>query len=77
MARTILDDGLKRWEAFASTGRFGFVGRSQVVFQCTSDPAERPRAFTIGGDKSDAEAMVSECSQKELAAMLQGAEPVS
>ena len=77
MARTILDDGLKRWEAFASTGRYGFSPRSQVVFQCTSDPWERPRAFTIDGDKSDAETMVSQCSPKELADMLEGAQPVS
>ena len=40
MARTFLDDELKRWEAFANTGRYGFVAGAQVVFQCTSDPSE-------------------------------------
>ena len=77
MARTIVDEGLQRWEAFASTGQYGFAARSQVVFQCTSDPSERPRAFTVAGDKSDAEALVAQGSAQVLSDMLERATPVS
>ena len=60
MARTILDSDLRKWEAFASTGRFGFADAAQVVFQCVSDPWERPRAYTVAGDKAAAEALLAQ-----------------
>jgi hypothetical protein len=74
MAKSVVDDDLQSWEAFASTGPYGYSDRSVVVFQCSSDPAERPRAYSIAGDKSDAEARVANATRGELLEMLAGAE---
>ena len=74
MARTILDGDLKSWEAFASTGRYGFAPRSRVVFYCTTDPGERPRAYAVEGDKSDVEALLATAPPEKLRELLAGAE---
>ena len=76
MSRTLVDDDLNSWEAFASTGRYGYAERSLVVFHCMTDPRERPRAFTLAGDKSDAEAAVATAERGRLLEMLAGAEPL-
>lgn len=76
MARSILDDELRSWEVFASTGPYGYSPRSRVVFYCTTDPAERPRAYTLAGDTSDAEALVAGAPTAELATLLRRAEPL-
>lgn len=70
----LLDDDLKEWEVFATTGRFGFPDRARVVFRCVSDPQERARAVAIEGDKSDAEAIVAGRSEAELREMMEAAE---
>lgn len=70
MGRTILDGELRRWEAFATTGEYGFPDDSRVVFRCLSDPEVRARAYTVEGDKSDAEEAVSRASPDELTRML-------
>jgi hypothetical protein len=77
MSRTLVDDDLNSWEAFASTGPYGYAERSVVVFHCTTDPGERPRAFALGGDKSDAEAAVATAERGRLLEMLAGAEPLA
>ena len=74
MTKSVVDDDLRSWEAFASTGPYGYSDRSVVVFQCASDPGERPRAFQIEGDKSDAEARVENATRGDLLEMLAGAE---
>ena len=76
MSRMLLDDGLRSWEAFASTGPYGYSEHSRVIFRCTSDPSERPRAFAVVGDKSEAEAKVMTASPSELLKMLGLAEPL-
>jgi hypothetical protein len=76
MPKTLLDGGLKSWEAFASTGPYGYADQSVVVFRCTSDPDERPRAIAVSGDKSDAETRVATATRKELLEMLERAEPI-
>ena len=76
MAKTVVDHGLKSWEAFASTGPYGYADHSVVVFNCTSDSGERPRAFAVAGDKSDAESKVATASRNELLEMLAGAQPL-
>jgi hypothetical protein len=76
MARTIVDAGLKSWEAFASTGPYGYADHSRVVFYCTTDPTERPRAVAIAGDKSDAEALVATSPPDGLRDLLESAEPL-
>lgn len=73
MTRTILDDDLRRWEVFATTGRYGFPDPSRVIFRCVSDRSLRSRAVTIDGDKSDAEQTVADSDDAELSAMLERA----
>ena len=74
MARTVLDDELREWEVFATTGRWGFPDHARVVFRCLSDPEERTRAVALEGDKSDAEALVVGRDDAELKAMMAEAE---
>jgi hypothetical protein len=76
MARSILDDELRTWEVFPSTGAYGYSPRSKLVFQCTTDPAQPPRSCTLDGDTSDAEALLVRAPASELAALLQRAEPL-
>jgi len=47
-----------------------------VVFYCTSDPNERPRAYLVPGDKSDAKAKVATATRSEVLEMLAGTEPL-
>jgi hypothetical protein len=76
MARTVVDTGLKSWEAFASTSRYGFAPHSCVVFRCTTDPSERPRSYAIEGDKSDVESLVATAPGEKLRELLESAEPL-
>ena len=76
MSRTIVDAGLKSWEVFASTGPYGYGPHSRVVFRCTTDPGERPRARALEGDKSDAEALVAAAPLERLRELLESAEPL-
>lgn len=73
MARTLLDDELREWEVFATTGRYGAPDHARVIFRCMSDPGQRALAAVIDGDKSDAEALVAERSDDELKEMMAGA----
>ena len=76
MPKIVLDGQLKNWEVFASTGPYGYSDHSCVVFYCTSDPNERPRAYPVPGDKSDAKAKVATAPRSEVLEMLAGAEPL-
>ena len=76
MARTIVDAGLRSWEAFASTGPYGFAPHSRIVFSCRTDPGERPRAFQIEGDKSDVESLIATAPDDKLRELLESAEPL-
>jgi hypothetical protein len=76
MAKSILDDGLRRWEAFATTGEGGLPEPGRIVFRCTSDPHRRPRVVAVHGDKSDAEQRVAEGSERDLLALFEGAREI-
>ena len=76
MARKILDDDLRSWEAFANTGPYGFADRAAVVFHCTTDPTERPRSCPVPGDKSDAELLLARASRAELVGLFGQALPL-
>ena len=70
MGRMIQDDDFRTWEAFATTGDYGFPRPARIVFRCRDDPAERSRVVTIEGDKSDAEARLRSLEDGELEEML-------
>lgn len=72
--RTIQDGAFQRWEAYATTGDFGFPRPARIVFRCLTDPGERARAVVIDGDKSDAESRVKELPEAELRELLEEAD---
>ncbi|NIP60041.1 MAG: hypothetical protein GWM92_17120 [Gemmatimonadetes bacterium] len=74
MGRRIRDENFQEWEAFATTGDFGFPRPARIVFRCRTDPETRPRHVVIDGDKSDAEARLTELGEAELEELLQEAE---
>lgn len=76
MSRVIVDPDLRRWEAYATAGDYGFPTPGRIVFRCTSDRGLRPRTVTVPGDKSDAERTVVEASDAELREMLARAEEI-
>lgn len=76
MTRTIQDQELLLWEAYASAGDFGFPEHARMIFQCLTDPGRRARIIEREGDKSDVEQEVSALSDAELLAVLEATEEV-
>lgn len=76
MTRTIQDQDLLLWEAYASAGDFGFPERATMIFQCLTDPGRRARIIGRDGDKSDVEQEVAKLSEAELLALLERTEEV-
>lgn len=76
MSHTFTDENLITWEAFASSGRFGFAERPSIVFNCLSDPTVRPRHVVRPGDEADAEKQVHEFDEQQLRDMLRQSKPL-
>lgn len=76
MSQTFTDENLLTWEAFASSGDFGFATRPRVVFNCLSDPDTPPRYVERPGDEAGAEGQVMEYDEKQLRAMLAQSRPL-
>ena len=76
MSQTFTDENLLTWEAFASSGNFGFAERPRVVFNCLSDPNTPPRYVERPGDEADAEEQVAEYDEKALRKMLRESRPL-
>lgn len=72
--REFEDSDLRRWEAYASTGPFGFPDHARIVLHCVSDPDLRARYVVQEGDKADAEKTVARATADELRALLDVAE---
>ncbi len=70
MSHTFTDENLLTWEAFTSSGTFGFAIRPRIVFNCLSDPNRPPRYVVRPGDEADAEEQVIEFDEKKLREML-------
>ena len=71
--RTILDNNMLTWEVYAS----GKSERPQIVFNCLSNRALRPRYIAPDGDEAQAERAVLEASDKQLQEMLRRSTEVS
>jgi hypothetical protein len=71
-----LDDDLRRWEVFASTGPGGYPTPSRLVFRCVTDRSEPSRAAEFQGGNAEAEKAVRTRSGEELRAWLERAEPL-
>ncbi|HEM47549.1 MAG TPA: hypothetical protein ENO23_10960 [Alphaproteobacteria bacterium] len=74
MSRTIQDQDLQIWEAYASSGEDGFPARSKLVFHCLSDRTRKARFSVRDGAKSDVEKEVATLSDAQLAEILSGAD---
>lgn len=76
MSQTFTDENLITWEAFASSGNFGFAERPRVVFNCLSDPQTPPRYVERPGDEATAEGQVMEYDEQQLREMLAQSRPL-
>lgn len=76
MTRIIQDGSFRRWEAFATTGRYGLPHPGRVVFRCCSDPGTRARVADVPVGKANVEALVGGASKTDLLRLLEGARPL-
>lgn len=77
MTRTIQDQDLLLWEAYATPGEFGHPANSKLIFQCLTDPGRRARILERDGDKSDVEHELATLPAPQLLALLQETEEIS
>lgn len=73
-SRKILDKNFLTWEVYASGGP---SDQPNIVFNCLSNRAIRPRYVRAEGDEADAQRVVSEASTEQLQEMLGQAAEVS
>jgi uncharacterized protein YndB with AHSA1/START domain len=76
MSHTFTDENLMQWEAFASSGNFGFAERPKLVFTCLSDPDRRPRYVERPGDEADAEEQVMDYDEHQLRELFRQSKPL-
>lgn len=74
MSRIIQDSNLELWEAYASSGDFGYPDHSRMVFHCLSDRTRRPRATEREGDKAEVEHEIATLSPEALLEILAAAQ---
>lgn len=76
MARILLDAELRRWEVFASAGRFGSAVPARLVFRPIGDADRTARVVEIEGGTSEAEAQVAGADDADLLALLARSDPL-
>jgi hypothetical protein len=74
MTRTIQDQELQLWEAYASAAASGSRERARIVFQCLTDTSRRARELAREGDKAAVEKEVATLPDYELLGLLAAAE---
>lgn len=74
--RTVLDDELREWEAWAVPGRGGVPAPAAITFRCLTDGHERPRAVAIPEGRTEAELRLQRASDDELRELFEHAEPI-
>ncbi len=77
MARRFLDDDLMTWEAYASSGDYGFARPGRLMLHCLSDPAVRARYLKGIGDRAAVERVVETASLEQFRELLKKSEPLS
>jgi hypothetical protein len=73
MTRTIQDQDLHIWEAYASSGDSGSPRNSKMVFHCLSDRTRKARFVEREGAKAGVEKDIATLSDGDLAEILEGA----
>ncbi len=76
MARTFQDENFLIWEAYASSGAFGYPDAPHVVFNCLSNRTIRPRYVQLEGLEPEAQRRVQTGSEDELAGLFRRARPL-
>lgn len=76
MSQTFTDENLISWEAFASSGDFGFAERPRIVFNCLSNPDTPARYVEVPGDEADAEGQLASSDEHQLRDLLARSQPV-
>lgn len=76
MSQTFTDENLVAWEAFTSSGDFGFAERPRIVFNCLSNPDTPARYVEAPGDEADAEAQLGSYDEHQLRELLARSQPV-
>lgn len=74
--RTIFDDDLLEWEAWAVPARGGLPSPGRIVFHCRTDPGSRARFRTVPEGREEAEAMLERADQEDLERLFAEAEPL-
>jgi hypothetical protein len=77
MARTVQDENMLFWEAYASTGEFGYPERAVIVFHCLTDMTKRARFVVREADRSEVEQDVERMSDAELRGLLEESRPLA
>lgn len=70
MSRVFTDENLQSWEAYASSGRWGFPENPKIVFNCLSDPNTPARFVRSDGSSTEAEVRVFSASDQALRDLL-------
>ena len=76
MARTLQDQNFFVWEAYPSAGDHGFTSEPYIVFNCLTDPLQRPRQVQIDGDEADAEKLLTTSNDQQLLDLFSKATPL-
>lgn len=74
MTRTIQDQELQLWEAYASAAASGSRERARIVFQCLTDTSRRARELARDEDKAAVEKEVATLPAADLLGLLAAAE---
>lgn len=69
MSKTFQDENFLVWEAFPSSGPFGFADDVKIVFHCVTDRRIRPRDVKTGEDAADAARIIQKADPAELLEM--------
>ena len=69
MPRQLIDRDLLIWEAYPTSGRFGFPDGSRILFNCISDPDRRARFVQLESDGAEAARRLDGKSVEELRAL--------
>lgn len=77
MTRTIQDQDLNLWEAYANSGDFGSAEQARIVFQCLTDPARRARVLPRDAARAAVEHDVATLPAPELVRLLVSAEDLT
>lgn len=76
MSRVFTDADLMTWEAYTSSGQWGFPDEPRIIFHCLSDPGQPVRYIQTANGMVEAARSLHDRSSEELRAFLQKATPL-